>query len=86
MPDIEPMKLMLQPNKGLGEIRGPWIDEAEGGGMGSQIHTKEETYLCIAISNDWRRYELRIPPSRVKALMVECEELLKLLREQGWDL
>ncbi len=86
MPDIEPMKLMLQPNKRPGEIPPPWITEAEGGGMGSQIYTKEETYLLISIFNDWRRYELRIPPSRIKALMVECEELLGCLKEQGWDL
>lgn len=86
MPDIEPMKLMLQPNKSLGEIRDPWMAEADGGGIGSQIHTKEETYLRIGIFNSWRRYELRIPPSRVKSLLVECEEFLGYLREQGWDL
>jgi len=83
---VEPMKLMLQPNRGLGEKRGPWITEAEGGGMGSQIYSKEETYLSIGIFNDWRLYQLRIPPSRIKALQVECEKFLEHLKEQGWEL
>jgi len=83
---VEPMKLLLRPTLKPDEKAGPWIAEAEGGGMGSQIHTKEETYLSIGIFNKWRTYSLRIPPSRVKALQVECEEFLSVLREQGWEL
>lgn len=81
---IEPMKLMLRPTRKLeeGERGGPWMIEAEGGGMGSQIHSKENTYLSIGISNKWRSYSLRIPPSRVPALIVECEQFLKHLKEQ----
>ena len=85
---VEPMKLLLRPTpkREEGEKGGPWKAEAEGGGMGSQIHTKENTYLALHISNEWRSYSLRVPPSRVPALIVECEQFLKHLREQGWEI